>query len=152
MTQTELVKNIVDRIFETIPGHETDVAIAVIVETAQRVTAREVAGWSAIARQTPRIEQALTEVCVRCGVSRTELLRSRRTARISAARGIACVVLRHGLGMSYEDAGSKLGLDHSTVMHHCKKHRAGQVSYAMADQILEALRAQWDVVQVEAAE
>jgi len=152
MTHAESVRRVVDSIFALFPNNETDAALAVMVETSNRITTRTVAYWARRAKHTPRIEQCIVAVCDRCGVTRTELMRSRRIQRIAVARGIACAVLREALGMSLDDVGQRLGLHHTTVMMHCKKHRRSVPAYEPAREIIAALRSEWSAQHLEAAE
>lgn len=137
------ISNIADCIFAACPESPHEALIAVMTEVSKRLVQREMAGYRVHAVQSPRIESAINLVCDRCGVTRTELLRSRRIAHIAAARGVACVVLKLALNLSYEGVGDKLGLDHTSVMHHLREFRKCPAKYAAAQPIIDQLTAEW---------
>jgi chromosomal replication initiation ATPase DnaA len=142
------VSNIADLIFAAGPESPEEALVAVMAEVSRRIVQRQVAGFRVHAVQSPRIESAINLVCDRCGVTRAELMRSRRIARISTARGVACVVLRFALSLSYEDVATRLGLHHTTVMHHMREFRRYPKKYAAAQSIIDQLTAEWRENQI----
>lgn len=73
-----------------------------------------------IRRRSRLVEEVLRAICQEYGIGRISLLGRTRLRTVAQARGEACRRLR-ALGLSFPRIGWALNLDHTTVMHHCRK-------------------------------
>jgi chromosomal replication initiation ATPase DnaA len=70
----------------------------------------------------PRVDDIIREVCVRYGVTRTDLLSARRTAKVVLPRQIVMFIARQVTLLSLPQIGMRLGRkDHTTVLHGARK-------------------------------
>jgi len=118
--------------------------LEIMYEVSRRTIESERAGHGRNNARPPRIEQVLRAVCRRCNVTRTDLMRRRRSRvpRFVEARATACIVMRHALRMSQEDVAGVMGYEnHTTVHYHEQKHAAG--AYPEAQFIIDQLTAEW---------
>ena len=66
---------------------------------------------------SPTLEQIQTAVCEVCGLSRQELLSSRRSTRVSHARQLAMYLARELTPLSLSEIARAFDRDHTTVIH-----------------------------------
>jgi ATPase involved in DNA replication initiation len=131
---------------------ETSLAVVSAVAVRQRMAAVRDFSRGRVVRCQTRKDQVLDAVCQRFGVTSEELRSPCRKKRFSAARAVACSLMRSELQMSSSDVGVEIGRDHTTVLSNTARVRDDSVLAEHANELARALRAQWDVVQVEAAE
>jgi chromosomal replication initiator protein len=72
---------------------------------------------AAAATASPSLQQIQDSVCAACGLSREELLSSRRSTRISHARQLAMYLARELTPLSLSEIARGFDRDHTTVIH-----------------------------------
>jgi chromosomal replication initiator protein len=73
-------------------------------------------------RKMELIEQVISAAAREFSLNPTEIKGSSRQRTVSTARNICIYLIRHHLGMSFQQIGSFFsGRDHSTIIHACKK-------------------------------
>ena len=73
------------------------------------------------ARRQPKIAEILKAVCKHYNVDQTDLISERRPRTIATPRQVAMYLSRKMTGRSLPYIGSKLGRDHTTVLHGVRK-------------------------------
>ena len=67
------------------------------------------------------IEKIIAEVARSYGVSESDIISSRKTAKLALARQVAMYIARQTTELSYSAIGEKFGRDHSTVLYNCNR-------------------------------
>ncbi|MBR4761128.1 MAG: chromosomal replication initiator protein DnaA [Clostridia bacterium] len=67
------------------------------------------------------IEKIISEVARSYGVSESDIISSRKTAKLALSRQVAMYIARQTTELSYSAIGEKFGRDHSTVLYNCNR-------------------------------
>lgn len=94
----------------------------------------------------PKAEQPWKVICKVVGkatdIAFADLIGDSRVARFAHARQMACWLLRKHTSLSLPVIGRRLGRDHTTILHACRKVQAAYEQDATVAELLDGLSAE----------